>query len=610
MMRAKSFPFRLSATVAMGALLGNAISGPVLAQPAPPGDARPPMALPPLAPEPGRGDPPSRVGRIASETGGVSFRTSADTQWSAAQRNYPVTAGDVLWTEPGAQAELEFSASRVALSEQSEFELTSLDDSGLIAVTSMGEAYFHVIGLAANELWSVQTPRAVVRLAEAGRYDIVAGTTEQPTLITVLDGAAEIEGPGLALHIDTGQTATITGTNTFEGSIGPALRDAFVAGRLNAEQKTRAASSVPTQLTYVAGVEDLADYGDWSDVSDYGPVWYPRVSSDWAPYRDGTWAYVAPWGWTWVDQAAWGFVPFHYGRWAQIGQRWGWVPGRAPAAGRPVYAPALVSFVGLAAGLGAVAWVPLGPGEAYHPWYRGSRDYLGRINAGHPGDPSSVAGFVNRDAATSVPAGIMTESRPVRTFARPVPAPALGSAQIVVGQPPLRPTVATLGVTPAVARQLNLVPSGITGFPRPPAPGPAVILHDSGRMDGPPPRPGDPTGPRPERTSLPGVPPVPLAPPTARPAGIEEPRVFRPEERRPEERRPEERRPEFPPGPDIRRPLPPQVLVPEPLRPPPPPRMEQFRPPPQRIEVPRMEGPRPPPPRPEPAREEKKPGER
>ena len=73
-------------------------------------------------------------------------------------------------------------------------------------------------------------------------------------------------------------------------------------------------------------------------------VWVPRVAVGWAPYRDGHWAWISPWGWTWIDDAPWGYAPFHYGRWVNFGGNWGWVPG--PIAVRPVYAPALVVFIG------------------------------------------------------------------------------------------------------------------------------------------------------------------------------------------------------------------------------------------------------------------------
>ena len=92
--------------------------------------------------------------------------------------------------------------------------------------------------------------------------------------------------------------------------------------------------------------------------------------------------YISPWGWTWVDDEPWGFAPFHYGRWAYAGNRWCWVPG--PVAVRPVYAPALVAFVGgvgISIGGGpGVGWFPLAPGEVYVPYYRGSRGYVERVN--------------------------------------------------------------------------------------------------------------------------------------------------------------------------------------------------------------------------------------
>jgi hypothetical protein len=115
----------------------------------------------------------------------------------------------------------------------------------------------------------------------------------------------------------------------------------------------------------------------------------------WAPYRYGHWVWVSPWGWTWVDDAPWGFAPFHYGRWVVVGGVWGWVPV-APrptvvtvAYVRPVYAPALVAWVGgprfgvgvAVGGVGAgVAWFPLGPRDVYCPSYHVTERYVERVN--------------------------------------------------------------------------------------------------------------------------------------------------------------------------------------------------------------------------------------
>src|SRR5215472_15335004 len=91
-----------------------------------------------------------------------------------------------------------------------------------------------------------------------------------------------------------------------------------------------------------------------------------------------SWAWIDPWGWTWVDDDPWGYAPFHYGRWASIDGRWGWIPG--PREERPVYAPALVVFVGGGLAAGNVGWFPLAPHEVYVPSYRVSQGYVNRVN--------------------------------------------------------------------------------------------------------------------------------------------------------------------------------------------------------------------------------------
>ncbi|HEV2205568.1 MAG TPA: DUF6600 domain-containing protein, partial [Candidatus Acidoferrales bacterium] len=122
-------------------------------------------------------------------------------------------------------------------------------------------------------------------------------------------------------------------------------------------------------------------------VPDYGPVWIPNdVPVEWAPYHYGHWVWIAPWGWTWVDNDAWGWAPFHYGRWVLVGAHWGWVPG--PRVVRPVWAPAMVGFVGgrgwsvsiTFGGVGGVAWFPLGPRDVYVPSYHCSQRYVQYVN--------------------------------------------------------------------------------------------------------------------------------------------------------------------------------------------------------------------------------------
>src|ERR1700722_257713 len=118
--------FRLTASVALGALLWD-MAWPLAAAAQPP-----PPPLPPAQgqPDQNQADPPARVGRILRITGAVSFHNQGDTQWSTASVNYPVSAGNAFWTEPSAETQLEISDSRIALAGGSEFDVYTLDASG------------------------------------------------------------------------------------------------------------------------------------------------------------------------------------------------------------------------------------------------------------------------------------------------------------------------------------------------------------------------------------------------------------------------------------------------------------------------------------------------
>ena len=146
-----------------------------------------------------------------------------------------------------------------------------------------------------------------------------------------------------------------------------------------------------------------------------------------------------PWGWTWVDEAPWGFAPFHYGRWVYVGASWCWAPGTYVR--RPVYAPALVAWIGgphLSVGLTlgggpAVGWVPLAPREVYVPTYRVSPGYVRNVNVTHVTNITNITTIINNpqqavsdrdynnrkfpNAVTVVPANTLTSRQPVAVAA-------------------------------------------------------------------------------------------------------------------------------------------------------------------------------------------------
>ena len=335
-------------------------------------------------------DPPTRVARISHTDGAVSFNPAGTDDWVGAVINRPMTTGDKLWSDNGARAELHIGSASLRIGTTTGFSFLNLDDSVAQVQLTEGTLRVRVKRLEQNETFEIDTPNLAFSVLRPGTYRIDVNENGDTTVISVIGGEGEVTGGGQAYSVHAEQTATFVGTDQLDADVeqlsGPDDFDQWCAQRDVREDRSASARYVSPD---VIGYEDLDDYGGWRPVPEYGTVWFPHTTVvGWAPYRFGHWVYIVPWGYTWVEDEPWGFAPFHYGRWVVVGGVWGWVPAPAPAVGvvyvRPVYAPALVAWVGgprFGVGVGAnVGWFPLGPREVFVPSYPVSRAYVTNIN--------------------------------------------------------------------------------------------------------------------------------------------------------------------------------------------------------------------------------------
>lgn len=462
-------------------------------------------------------DPPGRVAYVSAQEGTAQIEQGSRGAWQPAALNWPVTTGTRLATGIGSRTELHGGWTTLRLHGQSNLEVTRLDDDTLQVALTEGSLSARVRALQPGERVELDTPQLALVADQPGEYRVDVDPRSDTTRVTVHAGSATVYGEaGQASRVEARQQISFAGRGlgvVQSGSV--AYRDGFdqwVAARDALEEQSRSARYLSRDMP---GYPQLDGYGEWAQDTTYGNVWYPSVSSpDWAPYRDGQWAWIEPWGWTWIDDAPWGFAPFHYGRWAQIGPRWAWVPG--PLAPRPVYAPALVAFVGgggggshwgvsLGGGLPGAAWFPLAPGEYWTPHYHASDRYRRRINDWGPQrervrPPADGFYFQHRPHAITVAPrdqfgrNDWQQRRPRFGDGSRLPPGALDGSRVTT--PPPRAYVPGVQMQPPLARP-NL------GEPRAPRPG-----ADRGmapRPDGPPPRFGDDTRPGP----MPGVRPMP-----------------------------------------------------------------------------------------------------
>jgi hypothetical protein len=450
-------------------------------------------------------DPPGRVGRLGELNGQVWLYSPDAGEWVTAERNRPLTSGDRLATDNGARAEVRVGSTSLRLDSGTELEVVAIDDDHVALQLHGGSLAAHVRDAEQAREFELRTAEGRFILHRPGRYRF----DRQDTMsnVTVWNGEAVYEGPGSALTIYNGQRAELwMENNAAQYTLTDPVRDdfaAWTADRDRREERTAATRYVSPEMT---GVEDLDRYGQWQQVPDYGTVWVPSaVPAGWAPYRTGHWVWVSPWGWTWVDEMPWGFAPFHYGRWAYVGTRWCWVPGRYVR--RPVYAPALVGWVGgpqvnISINVGsrhapAVGWFPLAPREVYVPTYRVSPGYVQSVNVTHVTNITNVATIVNNPqgavsqydyanrrhhhAVTVVPQEVMVNRQPVARQLAPA-----SVVQQFVGQPGSRAVLpaAPVAAPPAVeARRRHHGEDGRPGG----APGVSAPVVQSAPAAPPPP---------------------------------------------------------------------------------------------------------------------------
>lgn len=426
-------------------------------------------------------DPPGRVARLNYTAGAVTTEPAGATDWSYAQINRPLTTGDQLWNDQNARSELHIGSTAVRLDQSTSLDILNLDDNSAQLKVAQGTLAMRVRELAPGSSYEIDTPNLALGLNGPGDYRVDVAPDGSSTTVTVRSGSATVYGDSGQVPISAGQQIRFAGTSLQQvadnGAPGLDAFDQWAASRDAAEDRSVSARYVSRDIP---GYQDLDANGTWQSSPQYGEVWVPRATpAGWAPYHDGHWVWQAPWGWTWVDDAPWGFAPYHYGRWAYVDDSWAWVPGPIVVSAPPVYAPALVAFVGgggggvnwgvsLAIGgavAAGVAWFPLGPGEPWHPNWGGhnnwSPGYYNRVNN------TTVVNNYNRNinvtnvnvtnihntyinyrapgGVTAVPATAFVQGQSVGRFAQKVNPQQWHNAQINPGGPGIAPVKQSFG---------------------------------------------------------------------------------------------------------------------------------------------------------------------
>jgi hypothetical protein len=402
-------PLAVFGGIAAWVLICLGAAGGALAQDEPQGDQT--QMIEQLGEDPSQAsNPPSRVAQLSDAEGSVSLEPAGTSSWTGATPNRPLTLGDKVWTDRDSRAEIDIGDAVIRLGSTTGFSFLNLDGQIAQMQVTAGTVIVQVSSLASGEQDEIDTPNVALTLQQPGTYRVEVSDSGDTTIVKVAAGALVASGGGRSYPVAAQQSVILRGTSTLAAEYatlgGPDSLDQWSLQRAQQEQQQAAVAQDYVPPDTVGG-DDLGSYGSWEDTPDWGYAWFPTVAAGWAPYSLGYWVWMSPWGWTWVDDEPWGFAPFHYGRWGHRGHRWCWVP--EPRGVRPVYAPALVAWVGGpraggSASAGArIGWLPLGPGDVYVA-----------ANA-RPGRDTNVR-YVNSEipgAVTAVPGNVFASAQPV-----------------------------------------------------------------------------------------------------------------------------------------------------------------------------------------------------
>jgi hypothetical protein len=316
--------------------------------------------------------PGVKVARVSFLTGEAKLRRADGETWELVTLNLPIVEGDQIAVDARSRLEIQFDKDRhMRLDGNSSATVMTFRDDGIAISLQQGSLNLRIARYDGDgPYFEVDAPGTTIAVRAAGSYRIDALPGSDEVVVAATDGGeARIYSATAGFVLRDGRRARIflSGASAGEWETAVASRfiddfDQWSAQRDRLIQQSLSAAHYGRYYDDdIYGADDLAGYGQWTNLAGYGYVWQPYSSSigvysNWSPYRYGHWRWVRPWGWVWVNDEPWGWATYHYGRWIYHRGKWYWSPYGYHRVGRSWWYPALVVMTVWG---GNVCWYPL-----------------------------------------------------------------------------------------------------------------------------------------------------------------------------------------------------------------------------------------------------------
>jgi len=304
----------------------------------------------------------ARVVRLSFVEGQVTVERPGETEWTEAPVNTPLEEGFKLSTAEGGFAEVDFEHDSTArLGQSSLLEFTQLGlaaDGSKVNRLSLNSGYATFsVSPEGQDTYEIATADTAIAPRGKSLFRVDVDSSEQR--VEVLNGFVDVSSALGSWSLAKDSVLDLSPRSDQPAQMSEGITkddwDHWVQDRENQEQAAASALSANSYSSDgsddVYGWADLADYGNWSNISGYGYGWVPTVDASWYPFSTGFWCWYPGLGYVWISSEPWGWLPYHFGGWEFIpGMGWVWFPGNFGS-----WSPGTVNWYG---GSGWIGWTP------------------------------------------------------------------------------------------------------------------------------------------------------------------------------------------------------------------------------------------------------------
>jgi uncharacterized protein DUF6600/FecR-like protein len=287
----------------------------------------------------------ARIVRLSFVEGDVQIDQRDGRGYQRAFLNMPIGQGTRVASRADARAEIEFedgSVVRMARDAEMEFSRLGLrDDGGKFTDIDLSDGTFYgdlkhhdrdefTFRLGGHELTFQKPVRFRARADKA-----------QVTL-AVFKGELQVRNEGQSVAVKKNETITLdredAGRYFLAKEVTADTLDTWDNDRRQFRDRYFSSSSYRYDQAYSYGFSDLAYYGEYFYVPNWGYVWRPyQAALTWDPYGNGAWVWYPGYGYVWVSSHPWGWAPYRYGSWVYVSSYgWCWRPPRRYQTWSPV----------------------------------------------------------------------------------------------------------------------------------------------------------------------------------------------------------------------------------------------------------------------------------